>query len=195
MALRCFIAVEIPEPVKRSLGDMIENLKKSGSDVKWLPPENIHITLKFLGSTDESLLEAVKGSLSKKLSPYSPFYITISGVGCFPDERRPRVIWVGTHESSGHVRDVHSAIDAEMAKFGFPSEEREFSPHLTIGRVKGRQRIAELMKMLDEYRQVSFGDLEVSGVTLMKSELNPAGAKYFPLAEIPFGGRTDVKQG
>jgi 2'-5' RNA ligase len=195
MALRCFIAVEIPGPVKRSLGDMIANLKKSGSDVKWLPPENIHITLKFLGSTDESLLEKIKGSLSKKFSPYSPFYITISGVGCFPDERRPRVVWVGTHESSGHVRDVHKAIEAEMAKFGFPVEEREFSPHLTIGRVKGRKGMAALMKMLDAYRQVSFGDLEVGGVTLMKSELNPAGAKYFPLAEIPFGGRTDVKQG
>jgi len=195
MALRCFIAVEVPGPMKRAIGDMIDNLKKSGSDVKWLRPENIHITLKFLGSTEESLLDEVKESLSKKLSPYSPFYITISGIGCFPDERRPRVVWVGTHESSGQVRDVQRAIEAEMAKFGFPSEERNFSPHLTIGRVKSREKIAALITMLGEYRQVSFGDLDVRGVTLMKSELNPAGAKYFPLAEIPFGGRTDVKQG
>jgi 2'-5' RNA ligase len=173
---------------------MIENLRKSGSDVKWLPPENIHLTLKFLGSTEESILEAVRQSLSKKLSPYSPFYIRISGVGCFPDERRPRVVWVGIHES-GQVRDVQRDIEVEMAKFGFPSEERAFSPHLTIGRVKGREKIDVLLKMMDEYREVGFGDLEVRGVTLMKSELNPAGAKYFPLAEIPLGGKTDVKQG
>jgi 2'-5' RNA ligase len=192
MALRCFIAVEVPGPMRRSIGEMIENLRKSGSDVKWLPPDNVHMTLKFLGSTEESLLEALRESLFKKLSPYSPFYIRISGVGCFPDERRPKVVWVGAHES-GQVRDVQRDIEAEMVKFGFPSEERTFSPHLTIGRVKSRKKMDDLLKMLDEYRQVSFGDIEVRGVTLMKSELNPAGAKYFPLAEIPFGGRTDVK--
>lgn len=194
MALRCFIAVEIPWPLKRSIGDMIEDLKKSGADVKWVPHGNIHITLQFLGSTDESLLETLKDSLSKKLSRYSPFYIKISGVSCFPDERRPRVVWVGTHESGG-VSDVQKDVEAEMMKFGFPSEERKFSPHLTIGRVRSQKGIPEMLKRLDEYRSVSFGDLEVKGVTLMKSELKPAGAEYYPLAEIPFGGRNDVKQG
>ena len=192
MVIRCFIAIEIPGLLKRSIGDMIENLKKPGADVKWVPPQNIHITLKFLGSTDESLLETIKDSLSKKLSPYSPFYIKISGIGCFPDERRPRVVWVGTH-GSGVIGDVQRDIEAEMKKLGFSSEERKFSPHLTIGRVRSQKRIPEMMKRLDEYRSIGFGDMEVKGITLMKSELKPAGAEYHPLAEIPFGGRNDVK--
>jgi len=194
MVIRCFIAVEIPGLLKRSIGEMIENLKKPGADVKWVPHENIHITLKFLGSTEESLLETVKDSLSKKLSPYPPFYIKISGVGCFPDEKSPRIVWVGTH-GSGEIVDVQRDIEVAMKKLGFSSEERKFSPHLTIGRVRSQKRIPEMMKRLDEYRSIGFGDLEVKGITLMKSELKPAGAEYHPLAEIPFGGRNDVKQG
>ena len=190
MALRCFIAVRLPGPVKKAIGEMIEDLKKSGADVKWVPYENIHLTLKFLGSTEESLVEDIKEALSKKLSSYSPFYIKISGAGCFPDERRPRVVWVGSGDAA-QITDLQADVESELRKLGFPSEERKFSPHLTIGRVRSQKKITEMLKRLEEYRSSSFDDLEVKGVTLMKSELKPAGAEYYPLAEIPFGGRND----
>ena len=95
MALRCFIAIEIPEAIKRAIVSSIDGLKKSGADVKWVSPENIHITLQFLGETEEAHIPLIKEALDKILLPYSPFYIKIAGVGCFPDTRRPRVIWVG----------------------------------------------------------------------------------------------------
>ncbi len=194
MALRCFIAIEIPGPLKRSIGEMMEDLRKSGADVKWVPEENIHITLKFLGGTEETLVKTIRDSLSQKLSPYSSFYITISGMGCFPDERRPRIVWVGIRDA-GEVGEIQKGIEAEMKNLGFPPEGRNYSPHLTIGRVRSQKRIPEMMGRLGAYRSASFGDMEVRAVTLMQSELKPSGAEYRPLAEIPFGGRTDVKQG
>ncbi len=193
MALRCFIAVEITDEAKRTIGNMTEDLARSGADVKWVRPENIHITLKFLGTTEESLVGPVKDALSKKLSPYPPFYIKIAGVGCFPNEKRPRVVWAGMRES-GPAASLQQDVESVMETFGFPAEERAFSPHLTIGRCRSQKGIPQMLKRLDSYRSADFADLEVKGISMMKSELKPAGAQYYRLAEIPFGGK-NVKQG
>lgn len=188
MDLRCFVAVEIPESVRRSIGDIIEILKKTGADVKWVHYENIHITMKFLGATGESLVETIKDALNKKLLPYNPFYIKISGIGCFPDTRRPRVIWVGI-EDSDLIKNLQRDIEDEMVKLDYPADSRAFSPHLTIGRVRSPKRMTEMLKRLNEFSTLTFENIEINGITLMKSELNPAGAKYYTLAEIPFGRR------
>ena len=187
MLSRCFIAIEIPETIKKSIADITESLKKSGSDVKWVSDENIHITLQFLGETEESLIPDIKGALYKILAPYSPFYIKITDVGCFPSGRRPRVIWVGMEESQFMI-NLYKDISSEMVKFGYQKEERGFTPHVTIGRVKSNRNTGELLRRLDELRVRDFPDFEVHNVTLMKSELKPSGAKYYSLAEIPFGG-------
>ena len=132
MVLRCFIAVEIPETIRKSIGEIIDSLKKSGADVKWVAQENIHVTLQFLGDTEESLVPAIKGALDKILSTYSSFYIKIAGVGCFPDTRRPRVIWVGL-EGAQPLVDIYRDISNELIRFGYRKEERAFTPHITIG--------------------------------------------------------------
>ena len=194
MLLRCFIAIEIPETIKKSIADIIESLKKSGSDVKWVSDENIHITLQFLGETEEALIPDIKGALNKILATYSPFYIKIVDVGCFPSGRRPRVIWVGMKESPSMI-NLYKDIASEMVKFGYQKEERGFSPHVTIGRVKSNRNMGELLRRLDEFTVGDFPDFEVQNVTLMKSELKPSGAKYYSLAEIPFGRRSNVNQG
>ena len=130
MPLRCFIAIEIPEKIRGAIVSAIDGLKKSGADVKWVSPENIHITLQFLGDTVETHIPLVKEALNKILLTYSPFYIKITGVGCFPDTRRPRVIWVGTEESQP-VINLHRDIAKGMAGLGYREEERNFTPHLT----------------------------------------------------------------
>ena len=188
MDLRCFIAINIPEPIKQSIGDIMEIFKKTGADVKWVPYMNIHITLRFLGSTKESLIETIKDTLHKKLLPYNPFYIKISGIGCFPDTRHPKVIWVGI-EDSDFIINLQKDVEDEMVKFGYPSEKRAFSPHLTIGRARSQKRMPEMLKKLNEFSTLTFENMEINGITLMKSELNPAGANYYTLAEIPFGRR------
>lgn len=194
MLLRCFIAIEIPETIKKSIADITNSLKKSGSDVKWVSDENIHITLQFLGETEESLIPDIKRALNKILAPYSPFYIKIADVGCFPSARRPRVIWVGMEESQSMI-NLYNDISSEMVKFGYQKEERGFTPHLTIGRVKSNRNMGELLRKLDELTVTDFPDFEVHNVTIMKSELKPSGAKYYGLAEIPFGRRSNVNQG
>ncbi len=194
MALRCFIAIEIPEAIRKSIADIIDSLKKSGSDVKWAADENIHITLQFLGKTEEALIPTIKEALVKILSPYFPFYIKITNVGCFPNERRPRVIWVGIEEPQALIH-LHEDIADELVKFGYQKEERGFTPHVTIGRVKSNKNMNELLKRLEELRAMRFSDFEAQNITLMKSELKPSGAKYYGLAEIPFGRRNNVNQG
>ncbi|MDA8242082.1 MAG: RNA 2',3'-cyclic phosphodiesterase [Nitrospiraceae bacterium] len=187
MALRCFIAVALPAAVKQSVGKMIRGLSETGADVKWVPEQNLHLTLKFLGATGEEKIEEMSGALRKKLSPYRPFYITIGGVGSFPGGRHPRVIWVGMQDYAP-LEDIYREVEGVMTQLGYPQEDRPFSPHLTIGRVRSGKRLMEVLKRLDELRAVSFDEFEVKGVTLMKSELKPGGAEYSSLAEIPLEG-------
>lgn len=188
MALRCFIAVEIPDAMKEAIHEITAGLKKTGADVKWVPAENIHVTMKFLGKTEEGLVDAIKEALSKKLSAYHPFYIKINGIGYFPEKRTPRVIWAGIEESDG-LLSLYEAVESETAGLGFIPEERPFSPHLTIGRVKSPRRMPQVLEKIENLRHLDFGLLEVKEVSLMKSELGPDGAKYYCMAKIPFGGR------
>jgi 2'-5' RNA ligase len=194
MDLRCFIAVRIPGPLRKAITEVMDTLKKSGADVKWVPEENIHITLKFLGSTDEAIIEEIKESLHRSVAACRPFSIRIAGAGYFPAGRRPRVVWIGI-DDAGALPDLLRDIEKEMVKFGYEEEKRPFSPHLTIGRVRSDKRMTEMLKRLDAFRETRFGEAEIREITLMKSELRPAGAEYSSLAEIPFGGRTNVEQG
>lgn len=187
MLLRCFTAIEIPETVKISIAYISDSLKKSGADVKWIADENIHITLQFLGETEESLIPEIKEALYKILAPYSLFYIKIGDVGCFPSARRPRIIWVGIEDSQSLI-NLYKNIASEMVKFGYQKEERGFTPHLTIGRVKSNRNMGELLKRLEEFTVTDFPAFEVQNIRLMKSELKPSGAKHYCLAEIPIGG-------
>lgn len=192
MDLRCFIALELPHDIKTSLSGLLDRLKQSDADVKWLSDNNIHLTLKFLGNTDDSLIELLKGSLCKKMSFYDQFYITIAGTGCFPDKRHPRVLWTGIEESMPLMR-LQRDVEDVTAELGFSAEKKEFSPHLTLGRVRSQRKVSEALKILDEFGTYNFGKAEIKSIVLMKSELKPGGAEHTCLAEIPFNRRTDVK--
>ena len=187
MALRCFIAIEIPGQVKELLAETQDGLKKTRADVRWVPLENVHITLKFLGSTEEAFISDISGELARRVATCRPFYIKITGVGCFPDLRRPRVIWVGIGESQ-ELTELARDVELGMVEIGCQAEERKFSPHLTIGRVRSPRGIPDIMRAVEKLGGASFGSMEVSKISLMKSELRPAGAIYSSLAEIPFGG-------
>ena len=192
MDLRCFIALEIPRDIKASLSFMLDRLKKSGADIKWLADDNIHLTLKFLGNTEDALIEPLKKSLSKKISFYNQFYITITGTGSFPDKRHPRVIWAGIQEPS-LLKRLQKEVEDVTAELGFPAEKKEFSPHLTLGRVRSQRRVVEALKILDEFATYKFGEAEINSIVLMKSELKPGGAQHTCLAEIFFNRRSNVR--
>lgn len=186
MTIRCFIAVKLPEGIRRSIADLIAWLRNTGTGVAWVPADNIHLTLKFLGNTDQALIPQIKHGISKKLSLCSPFYIKIVGVGCFPSEKHPKVLWLGL-KNTEVLGSISKEIDALVTGYGFPPEDRPYSPHLTIGRVRSQKGNAEMLRRFAEFREADFGELEVRSIHIMKSELKPAGAKYTSLAEIPIG--------
>ncbi|MDA8078492.1 MAG: RNA 2',3'-cyclic phosphodiesterase [Nitrospiraceae bacterium] len=191
MALRCFIAAEIPEAVKKKIGETIQFLSRTNPDVRWVPEGNLHITLKFLGSAEESVVEAITDSLKKNIAPYTSFYIKIAGIGFFPAGGRPRVIWIGVKDGV-FMEELRKAVDSAMSAFGFPADDRPFSPHLTIGRVRSGKGMLMLLTKIEELQGTDFGDIEIRGITVMKSELKPSGAEYSSLAEIGLKGRNNV---
>jgi 2'-5' RNA ligase len=186
MYLRCFVAIEIPEPIKRDIGELLEILKKYNVDVKWIRHENLHLTLKFLGNTPEDLLPKIKESLLNIVLSYEPFDIKIYTTGVFPNKKYPRVIWVGV-EDSGILTKLKKDIENSMVLLGYQKEDREFNPHLTLGRVRSQKGIVNLINELDNFKDRDFGGINVESIKLMKSELKPKGAEYSCLDEIPFG--------
>lgn len=190
MTIRCFISVNLPDDAKAAINSIVTELKKTGADVKWVNAENIHLTLKFLGDTDEQLIPRISDALCKKLSHYKAFYIKIADAGCFPSEKRPRVVWIGI-EDSETLADIQKDVDDVLTDFGFSYEARSFSPHLTIGRVRSPKKVVELMDRFAEFRGKAFGRVEVNAVHIMRSELKPAGAEYSCLCRIPLKYREE----
>jgi 2'-5' RNA ligase len=184
MNLRCFIAIGMTDPIKKEIGKLLDIMQKHDVDIKWAAPENIHLTLKFLGSTPDALLPDIRESLSKILSSYKPFYIRIYGTGVFPNRKYPRVIWTGIDDSE-ILNKMKGDIEQAMALFGFQKEDREFNPHLTLGRVHSSKGVMNIVNELDNYKTMEFGMLHVDHIKLMKSDLKPKGAVYTCLNDLP----------
>ena len=190
MHLRCFIAIEITETIKKDMGGLIEVLKKYDADVKWVNSENLHLTLKFLGNTSEGMIPKIIESLTKIAFFYNPFYITIYTMGVFPNRKYPKVIWAGV-EGSDMLKKLRDDIEDSMSLIGYQKEDKKFHPHLTLGRVRSQRGIVNLIHGLDNFTGKDFGSIEVRNIKLMQSELKPTGAYYYCLQEIPFGGKYD----
>jgi 2'-5' RNA ligase len=185
--LRCFIAIELPEDLKEGIAGKTMRLRAAEADVKWVSPENLHLTLKFLGNTPEDLLAGVREKLSAVAGRHPAFSFSLSGAGAFPDSGRPRVVWIGVRDPGGIVQ-LQRDVEGAMAELGFEAERRAYSPHLTLGRVKSpRGRIA-LQEELARIRDIDFGSVEVRQVSIMRSQLRPTGASYSRLFGAPLGG-------
>jgi 2'-5' RNA ligase len=157
--------------------------------VRWVRPRGIHLTLKFLGEVPASQIEAIAEAMREACTPYAPFSVSIGGMGCFPNPRRPRVVWVGVDEPSGTLVRLQREVDRALKSLGYPPERRKFSPHLTLGRVRGRDRQA--LQALGEYvsrAQVAVGEMQVTSLSLMRSDLLPGGAVYTELATAALSG-------
>jgi len=186
-SMRCFIAIDINKDVKTKISGLQEILKGCNADVRWVRPENIHLTLKFLGNVEEHRLDNVRARLEDICPRYSSFTLMAKGMGLFPDKRRPRVIWVDVN-GNGNLRGLQSDIEGAMATMGFKKEERAFTPHLTIGRFRSRTGIDALYDKMQLYRDESFGVIDVRSVLLMESRLRPSGAEYRKIAGFALRG-------
>lgn len=191
--VRTFIANELSEDLCEALTLLQDRLRSQmpRGSVRWVRPEGIHLTLKFLGDTPVEQVDQVKAALAEAAAKAGPFRVTVRGLGCFPNTRRPRVLWVGLEEPSGALQGLRDAVEAHVAPLGFPTEGRSFSPHLTLGRV---QRGASSSEVRDIGQRVAasttglVGEMEVSTVSYIKSDLRPSGAVYTTLLEAPLRG-------
>jgi len=180
MGIRTFIAIEIPQDIRDSINVAIAPLKKLLADsVKWISPDNVHLTLKFLGDTPEERLEGIETAIARATGGFGPMQVEARGAGAFPNIRKPSVIWAGM-ECPPVLLDLKGLIEAELASLGFEEDTRPFSPHLTVGRVKRgaivpRRRLAAEMEKLEG---MIFGKMEIREIVLMKSDLRPGGAVY-----------------
>jgi 2'-5' RNA ligase len=198
--LRTFIAIELAESLRIALQRVQEKLKfqTPPGSVRWVGPDGIHLTLKFLGDTSRSRVSEIESALQAACAGFERFEFSVEGRGCFPNFRRPRVIWVAVREKSGALLRLQAAIERNVAPLGWPTEERAFSPHLTLGRVsKGaddRMTVA-VGQAVEKFVVEQIGQQEVSAVSLMRSDIRPTGAIYSRLSHITLAGATDTGQG
>lgn len=188
--LRAFIAIEIPPEIKKAIAAQTASLKKgAGRAVRWVSTENIHLTLKFLGEISPSNVEILSQTLQAECSQQTPFEITVTGLGCFPNSHRPRVIWIGLAVPPELGR-LQSKIEASLARLGYEAEDKPFSPHLTIGRVREQVNTEELRMLQASLNSINIGSLgtfRAQAVNLFKSDLQNTGSVYTRLFKAQLG--------
>lgn len=192
-AIRSFVAVELDEEVKQRLAEIQRQLKTMtpGGVVRWVQPDSIHVTLKFLGDVPEERIRAIVAALERECAPVAPLAFTVAGAGCFPNARRPNVVWIGVEDPDGQLAALQQAVERALNPLGYPPEGRPFKPHLTLGRVNRSVSDADLRKVgerVSGLRVAHLGQVQVAEIVLMRSDLSPAGARYTPLARIPLSG-------
>jgi len=175
--VRAFIAIDLEPEIKETLQSLVRELKTTRADIRWVSAGGMHLTLKFLGPIDESQVHRVEEILAGVARRHAPFPLRLERTGAFPGEKSPRVLWVGfaaDPELLALQDEIEQALEAE----GFERDKRGFTPHLTLGRVKGPDRVAKTMAELDRRREESFGAMTVRKIALFESVLRPEGAEY-----------------
>ena len=185
--IRTFIAVSVPDVVRERIGRFQTVLRKHGANIKWIRPGSIHITLKFLGDVHTSRIELIAAAVHSAVWESEVFTVSISGTGTFPNDRRPRVLWLGISEGKEELSKLAVKTDEALTDLGFEREKRPYSPHLTMGRVRSEKGI---QSTVDAMHQSGFdgGSFEVNDVFVMRSELKSTGAVYTVLEVIKLQG-------
>ncbi|MEW5995532.1 MAG: RNA 2',3'-cyclic phosphodiesterase [Candidatus Zixiibacteriota bacterium] len=184
--MRLFIALPLPEPVEEELGRIIDLLKQKGGRVRWVAPENIHLTVRFLGDTEEALVKDLSALIDTVASKYSPVNSVIDRLGGFPNLSRPRVIWVGLRDNIEPLQKMAREIELAVRQLRFPKEKKGFKAHLTLGRVKDASTIKDLSNYMESYEFAEI-PLLLDRLVLFKSTLTPQGAIYERLHEAGLG--------
>jgi 2'-5' RNA ligase len=185
--IRSFIAIEVPLPLQARIGELQQEMKRLDTDVKWVRPGGVHLTLRFLGTVPKEILEEIALAISPLISLKKPFDLRICGLGCFPSSRNPRVIWLGIDRGSEQVSCLQETIEKKMVGIVLPSERRPFRPHLTIGRIRSLRGKGALAQAIEMDQHVEIGAFQAKEIILFQSELSPTGAVYTKLNIFPMG--------
>ena len=187
--MRLFVALEIPSTVRERFATLINQLralesKSSAKKPRWVRPENLHVTLKFIGHIDPALLDPIRATLAKVCSD-GPVDLRFRGLGFFPNAKRPRVLWAGT-AASPNLSSLARDIDSTLAKLGIPAEGRAFTPHLTLARCEPSAISAAMAGVVERDSACDFGGLRTTQFHLVESKLKASGAEYTTLQSFVF---------
>jgi 2'-5' RNA ligase len=189
-AIRAFVAIELDRAFQVALRQIQDPLKRSRVShiARWVPPSSVHLTLRFLGNVPVNRVEEIRQGIVHACEGYSPFSVSLAGLGVFPNDRRPRVIWVGVGGEVETLTELQRAVDSTLEPLGFKPEKRGFTPHLTLARIRDRARPPERMELASlviDAQDVPAVSMTVTEVCLIRSDLKPTGAVYTRLAAIP----------
>jgi 2'-5' RNA ligase len=182
IGMRLFVAINFSPDLKDVLAGLLEELRQLPVTVKWVPPENIHLTLKFLGEVAPARVEEIGAALRRAAVGVNPWHLEVKGTGVFPNWRNPRVVWVGV-DSEEPLYALQQQVTREYLALGFPAAS--FTPHLTLGRLRPGTASGPLQDRLKSLAGVSWGRERVAAVSLMESSLTPRGAVYRPVLTVP----------
>jgi len=186
--LRTFIAVDIPPGIQKNIQQSVDKLRRSiGNSVRWVPTNNIHLTLKFLGDVSQENVDILSQALSTEADSCSSFDLSVSGLGSFPNSKRARVLFIRI-QAPAELEALQRGIETATTRLGYESDPHPFSPHLTIGRVRDRVSASDqqkICKTLEETKIDLLGTARVDSVQLYKSELKPSGSVYTRLFSAP----------
>ncbi len=189
---RLFIACDLPPEIAQQIGSfshkLHQELSQTGMKVRWVLPQSIHLTLRFIGETDPVIVPALLDALRKRVGEIKPFKASVAGAGAFPGIRNPRVIWVGTDNGSQEKMEaLHRAVEDAVTSLGFPGEERQFTSHITLGRVVNSAGFSGLGDVLRNMKSAVSGGFDVDRIVLYKSELQASGPQYAALGYALLG--------
>ena len=181
MGIRSFVAVECDGNILPKFMEVQGRLEATGAKIKLVEPDNIHLTVKFLGDIEDSQVEEISQVIESV--SFEPFEFRVEGVGVFPSLRRPTTIWAGITEGVGELAEVFSKVNDGLAKLGFEKDRRRFQPHLTIARIRGGENRDRLVEQLMDLEDFQFGVVKVDRIVLKKSVLTRSGPIYTTLTE------------
>ncbi|MBI5824928.1 MAG: RNA 2',3'-cyclic phosphodiesterase [Chloroflexi bacterium] len=193
--LRAFIAIELPNQLQNALETQTARLRRPLGDelIRWVPTKNIHLTLKFIGNIAASHVDFLKQLLTQTADSHPQFNLQIGGIGSFPNSKRPRVLWAGIH-APAELASLQKSIEAGTTRLGYEKEEKTFSPHLTLGRIRQNLNETALQKIritLDTIQLGNIGSTRVDSIHLYKSELHTSGSVYTKLFSAPLNNKTN----
>ena len=189
-SIRTFIAVELPGDIKKRLDEVEDSLKALRIGAKWVAPESIHLTLKFLGEISTDTVKGVTDVIEEAALGIPEFRLKVRGLGVFPDPRRVRVVWAGLEGEVDKLVELQKRLDRGLEKLGFVPESRPFTPHLTLARVRDDTPAVQRQSMAKLVESTAFegGEFSVDSLSLMRSQLRREGAIYTRLVSVPLLG-------
>jgi len=190
MKIRSFLAFTVSGDFKEMLERILKDLQNTKADVKWVKPENIHLTLKFLGDLAEGQLEAVKVVLRQLCPGFRPITTNINAIGAFPDMRHPKVIWAGLQDPHQSIKEIFEVLETSFLKLGIDQEDHPFQSHITLGRVRSSANLKELIEKMPNISINSKISQVFDLIVLYKSTLTPDGPVYDTLEEFSLGVRS-----